>query len=100
MRYRVTEDEQVKARASRIFVRDRTRYEDIKKILSERPHSTANDERRRKLEFDDGLIIYSYGMPSFRHRVVYTVREPDPGETRGVVRIVALIDRDAERSGR
>ena len=79
-------------------MRDRARYEDIKKILSEHPHATPNDERRRKLEFDDGLTIYSYGMPSFRHRVVYTVREPDAGETRGVVRIVALIDRDAERS--
>ena len=100
MRYRLTEDEQVKARASRIFVRDRARYEDIKKILSEHPYTTANDERRRKLEFDDGLAIYSYGMPSYRYRVIYTVREPDAGEARGAVRVVALIDREAERDVR
>ena len=39
-------------------------------------------------------------MPSYKYRVIYTVREPGPGETQGVVRIVSLIDRDAERSVR
>ena len=100
MRYRVTEDEQVKARASRIFVRDRARYEEIKNVLSEHPYPISDDQRRRKLEFDDGLAIYSYGLPSFRHRLIYTVREPETGATRGTVRIVALIDRDAEHGSR
>lgn len=100
MLYPVTEDEQVRARASRIFVRDRARYEDIKKILTGHPYPTPDDGRRRKLEFDDGLSIYSYVIPSYRYRVFYTAREPDPGETQGAVRIVALIDRDAERNVR
>ncbi len=39
--------------------------------------------------------IYAYVIPAFGFTVVYSIREAD-----GEVRIIALIDRDAERSVR
>jgi hypothetical protein len=99
VRYKVVEDPRVQRKARSLFVRDRARYLDIKKTLQESPRPVA-DDRMRQLDFDDGLSIYAYFTPAFRFTVVYTIREPDARETEGQVRIVALIDRDAERSVR
>jgi len=97
VRYKVVEDERVQRKARSLFVRDRVRYLDIKKTLQESPYPTVGD-RISRLDFDDGLSIYACITPAFRFTVVYSIREPDPGETQGSVRIIALIDRDAERS--
>ncbi|MDP9236682.1 MAG: hypothetical protein M3P30_04655 [Chloroflexota bacterium] len=99
MRYKVVEDGRVQRKARSLFVRERARYLDIKKALGESPHPGETD-RISQLDFDDGLSIYSFVAPAFTLMVVYTIREPDSGESEGEVRIIALIDRDAERGTR
>jgi hypothetical protein len=82
-----------------LFVRDRSRYLEIKKFLSDSPHPGVGD-RISQLEFDDGLSIYAFATSAFALTVVYTIREPDEGEEDGEVRIITLIDRRAERDSR
>lgn len=97
MPYRLFEDERVKRKARELYVRERAQYEDIRRVLRADPYPSSGTTRIRRLEFDDGLTIFSYAVPSSRYTVVYTVREADPGEELGVVRVVALIDRGSER---
>ena len=95
----MVEDGRVQRKARPLFVRDRARYLDITKTLQESPYPSVGD-RISRLDFDDGLSIYAYVTPAFRFTVVYSIREPDAGEVDGEVRIISLIDRDAERGVR
>ncbi len=91
MAYRLEEQAGVRRRADALFVRDRAKYQDIKRLIRTNPYPPNDRGPIRKVRFDDGMILYAYEAPSFRYQVLYTIYEPPEGGD-GEVRIVALID--------